>query len=55
MKMYRIYVDRSEQLHCDVEAESKEQALQIYYDQDLEPRLKWDDGDINSIHAEEVE
>ena len=55
MKMYRINVDRSEQLHCYVEAESEAQALQIYYDQDLECQLKWDDGETNSISAEEVD
>jgi hypothetical protein len=52
MKTYVIRVDREEFLHCYVEAESSEQAIEAYYNNDYE--LHWDDSETKSVVAEEV-
>lgn len=52
VKTYIIRVEREEFLHCCVEAESEEQALEEYYNNDYE--LHWDDSETKSVVAEEM-
>lgn len=52
MKTYMIRVDLTEYMHCYVEAESEEQALEEYYNNDYE--LHWDGSDTTKVEAEEV-
>lgn len=55
MKRYRIDVDRTEYLHCYVDARSSDEALERFYNEDLECELRLLDSETTQIFAREVE